>query len=354
MCVSFGRAEFEGTRILVANKNHPDSGQPVQFHLYDVNASKPKPKDRSMYGYSGGLSHSSYELDKLLNRVLPNREKPQENQEASGRAISLNIPSVKPLSPENFVTIPEKDKDVLKVVDRVWRTGIPFEDVMLGTTRGGFGRVQVFEHGIFTIASAKNPTDILEAMAIIPENKRAFINPELLEFYERGYPDNSFAMAFWDSNQADARIQLAYYFQSLEPDNYFFPAVDNQDNSGVHTGGAPVDKPVDRNHYLYWGSDEDYPNEAGVDMSILFDGRFVSSEFARWLPRTIFGTRAYLSGKTENGDIHMLKNDPRMFEPNGPFSGVHDRTWRHDYEPEDYQKDKLATMLNISKPRHWT
>ncbi len=312
MCVSFERAEFNGTSIGVFEVKQPE-GRMVHSTYYQTDS--PKSGERRYSGIK--IRKSELEIGKWYKPFSDLRAEPDRSDSTStGKALCLNIPAGSPLGPENFIHNPD-----VRTFDYLRGLLFPELSTFGGPVyRGSFRQeVRLFDHDEFTIAVAENPTDILSVVEKIAPNKRAAVNPELLEFYQKAYPDSQFAMAFYDSSQGAARLRIALQYAPLNPDEFFFPAVDNQDATGVHTGGAPKDIDVQRDHTLYWGFDGDGLTEGiGVSLPAYFRKSLAASE---WLPQRVFGTEAYKSAVTGNGDFVISKGDARLYETWGVFTG---------------------------------
>jgi hypothetical protein len=113
------------------------------------------------------------------------------------------------------------------------------------------GTVEVFEHDIYTVVLAGDPTQATAALARVPAHKRPVVNPELFEFYRDVFPCHSVALCCFDNAEAKRAKPLLIWYEPIDQNRIVLPALD------CHTGAIPdCDALVRRDHWLLCGSDE--------------------------------------------------------------------------------------------------
>ena len=109
------------------------------------------------------------------------------------------------------------------------------------------GRVEVFEHDIYTVVLADRATDIPRALERVPERKRPEVSRELLEFYGDCFPRHPVALCCFDNTEAMQAKPLMLWYQPLDEDRLVLPAID------CHTGEAPdLEARVYTDHTVIW------------------------------------------------------------------------------------------------------
>src|SRR5690349_14845741 len=110
---------------------------------------------------------------------------------------------------------------------------------------------EVFEHDIYTVVLAGDPTQITAALAQVPAHKRPVVNPELFEFYRDVFPCHTVALCCFDNTEEQRAKPLLIWYEPIDQDRIVLPALD------CHTGAVPDrDVLVPRDHWLLFGSDE--------------------------------------------------------------------------------------------------
>ncbi|MER7585858.1 hypothetical protein, partial [Kitasatospora sp. NPDC097691] len=123
--------------------------------------------------------------------------------------------------------------------------------------------VQVFEHDVYTVLLAADPTAIPVALRHVPAHRRPDLDPDLLRFYADHFPDHTIAVCCFDNADAQRAKPLLLWYQPLDPDRLTVPALDS------HTGTVPdLDAVVPVDHWVLlstdqapsgWGEPVDYP-----------------------------------------------------------------------------------------------
>ncbi len=154
------------------------------------------------------------------------------------------------------------------------------------------GRVQVFEHDIYTVVLASDAIAIPSALPQVPAPKRPEINAALCAFYARCYPGWPLALCCFDNRQAQQAAPLLLWYAPLNPNYFLLPALD------CHTGEVPrLDEPVEVDHQVMLGSD-DFPPGVG---SIVDYHDTIPGEVDAFLPQRVIGR--HFSGRMTNGDF---------------------------------------------------
>lgn len=161
MCVSVDEAEFSGTILYTGRRHHPEHG------LINV------------LGYQNTAVNLA---------IGPN-------------AMLLHVPARQTMTPENFVGVGRHDDVLTRMVDAVAPVAAA-ADSTDWMESGAQRAVQVFEHDIYTVLLAADPTLLPTALGRVPVpvHKRPRLSAELMEFYAdlyqrhtiirflRGYP----------------------------------------------------------------------------------------------------------------------------------------------------------------------
>jgi len=92
--------------------------------------------------------------------------------------------------------------------------------------------VQVFTKGSYTVVLASKATDIPEALARVPVERRPEINSDIFKAYGDWYPGSTFALCCFNK-QDSVPEPLVWVYEPYDPTHIFFPALD------AHTGRPP-------------------------------------------------------------------------------------------------------------------
>lgn len=255
MCVSTARAEFKGTKIYVGLRDLPNVGE-VRVLMYQ-------------------------------NQV--------QSFSADPNSMLLHIPTHTRMSEENFIDMTHATgalKDMEKSLTPMAK-GINFASDNRRSL--GSSSVQIFESGAYTVVLADDAREIHAALTEVPVEKRPYIKPELLDFYQEHYGEGyKFALAcFNNRDMVNADPIGLWYVPSDETKDYLiFPALDS------HTGDAPdVYSPVGVDHWLFCSAPE---MQGGT---VVQYSKAFSEEVAKFLPKIIKGD--YFKGPMQNGDFRF-------------------------------------------------
>ena len=78
--------------------------------------------------------------------------------------------------------------------------------------------VQVFDHDIYTVLLAADPTLIPAALQRVPPHRRPTLSPDLLGFYADHFSDHSIAVCCFDNADAQQAKPLLLRYPPLDPD----------------------------------------------------------------------------------------------------------------------------------------
>lgn len=249
MCVSTGPADFSGTILHGGRRDHPELGRV------------------EVLGYQ--------------NTAVNLAEGPN--------AMVLHLPA-RGLSQRNFVPV-GRDGDVLARMLEAARPRTRDAAIMSGD-------VQVFDHDIYSVVLAADPTRVPEALRLVPQHRRPAIHPDLMAFYADTFPGHSLVLSCFDNADARRAKPLLLWYPPADPDLLVLPALD------CHTGAVPdLDAPVHRDHVLLFGTD-DAPADWGGPVDY---GPGLRHKLRAFLPDTVKGVRV-------TGDSH----------PNGDFAIAYD------------------------------
>jgi hypothetical protein len=249
VCVSVDLAEFTGTATYVGRLRHPEHGL---IHLL-------------------GYQNTAVNLATGPNAML------------------LHLPALT-MTAEHFLPV-GRDGDIL---DRMLAAIAPAPasadiDIDWMTQDAA---VKVFEHDIYTVLLAIDPTLISSALDQVPKRKRPPLDPDLLAFYARQYPEHMIAVCCFDNADAQRAKPLLMWYPPIEPDLLVVPALD------CHTGAPPeLDSPVSVDHWVLFGTDEGGPDWG----SPVTYAPTMRAKLRRFLPDSVVGD--YFQGEFVNGDF---------------------------------------------------
>lgn len=265
MCVSTGAAEFCGTVLFAGRRLHPVHGRIEVF----------------------GYQNTAVNLGTGPNAML------------------LHLPARKVTSAQ-FIDVGRCDKvlEDMAVAVRTRGRGRSLSDEaewMAG------GRVEVFEHDVYTVVLAERATDIPRALERVPERKRPALNRELFAFYADCFPRHPVALCCFDNTEAMQAKPLMLWYRPLEEERLTLPAVD------CHTGAVPdLDSSVLTDHTVVFATDR------------ALEGWGEPVSYSQ-TDRMRHDLRAFLPG-------HVLGRRFHEFLPNGDFAIAHDDLLRGDLE----------------------
>ncbi|MFE2595102.1 hypothetical protein ACFXCZ_01140 [Streptomyces sp. NPDC059396] len=257
MCVSMDQAEFSGTTL-----------------------------------YAGRLRHDTHGLIHVLGY-----QNTAVNLADGPNAMLLHLPARR-MSRANFIPAGRSSDVLSRMVDAVrpvagTRSGVAF----MGSDDSG--RVEVFDHDIYTVLLATDPTLLHAALAQVPPHRRPRLNPLLLEFYADHYPGYPIAVCCFDNAAAEQAKPLLMWYEPMYPNRLTLPALD------CHTGEPPDLKgKVPADHWVLFGTDE-APDDWGEPVS--YPPR-MRHELRGFLPDTVMG--AYFGERPLlNGDFVLTHKD---------------------------------------------
>ncbi|MEU5596267.1 hypothetical protein [Streptomyces sp. NPDC020298] len=257
MCVSTGDAAFSGTILYCGRLHHPAHGL---IHVM---------------GYQNTA----------------------ENLADGPNAMLLHLPT-RQVTPQQFVSTGRSDDILSRMVDAVEAKDA--EDDGIAWMGAGPEPVQVFEHDVYTVLLASDPTLTPTVLHRVPPHRRPRLDPDLLRFYAEHFPDHTIAVCCFDNADAQRAKPLLVWYSPHDPDRLTLPALDS------HTGGAPdldADVPVD--HWVLFSTDQ-APEGWGVPVA--YPERMRHSLRA-FLPGTVVG-RYYGDGQLlDNGDFGISHRD---------------------------------------------
>ncbi|MER7111281.1 hypothetical protein [Streptomyces sp. NPDC000229] len=257
MCISTAPARFSGTTLYAGRQRHPEHGL---IHVV---------------GYQ--------------NTAASHAEGPN--------AMLLHLPAVG-MTPKNFISVGHHADLLERMVDAV--RPVPVGEPAVMDWMGGVGPsrgVQVFEHDVYTVLLADDPTLIPAALGQVPHRKRPHLTPELFDFYAERYPLHTIAVCCFHNAQAQRAKPLFMWYEPLDPDQLVLPALD------CHTGGAPdLAADVEVDHWVLFSTDE-APDGWGEPVVYPSGMRHRLREF---LPPRVMGAR--YEGRLPNGDF-VIQHD---------------------------------------------
>ncbi|MFF2382747.1 hypothetical protein [Streptomyces sp. NPDC058108] len=252
MCISAGAAAFSGTIVYCGRRHHPEHGL---IHVL-------------------GYQNTAANLADGPNAML------------------LHLPT-RQLSPRHFLSAGRAGDVLQRMVDTVASAAVDEEGIawMSAEPRS----VQVFDHDVYTVLLADDPTAVPAALLRVPPRRRPALDPELLRFYADHFPDHTVAVCCFDNADALRAKPLLLWYTPLDPDRLTVPALD------AHTGGAPdLDSPVTVDHWVLfstdqapsgWGAPVDHPKDMRHSLRAFLPTAVVGRHFApgRPLPNGDFG-----------------------------------------------------------------
>ncbi|ANP49146.1 hypothetical protein J2Z21_002253 [Streptomyces griseochromogenes] len=260
MCISAGEAAFSGTILYCGRQHHPLHGL---IHVM-------------------GYQNTAVNLADGPNAML------------------LHLPA-RQVTPEQFVSVGRSGDVLRRMVTAVEAAEDDGIDWMDGSSRS----VEVFEHDVYTVLLASDPTLVPAALQQVPFRRRPAIDPDLLRFYADAFPDHTIALCCFDNADARRAKPLLLWYPPLDPDRLVLPALDS------HTGGPPdLDAEVPVDHWVLLATDQS-PVGWGVPVEHPPNMRHSLRTF---LPDAVVGRhfgdgRALLNGDFAIGHDDLLAGD---------------------------------------------
>ncbi|WP_234016802.1 hypothetical protein [Streptomyces sp. LaPpAH-108] len=160
MCISTGEAAFSGTIVYCGRQHHPEHGL---VHVL---------------GYQNTAA----------------------NLADGPNAMVLHLPA-RQLTPRHFLSSGRTGDVLHRMVDAVESAAAATDGIAwMGSE---LQPVQVFDHDIYTVLLATDPTAVPAALRQVPPHRRPDLDPDLLRFYADHFADHTIAVCCFDN--ADAR-----------------------------------------------------------------------------------------------------------------------------------------------------
>ncbi|MFF2548620.1 hypothetical protein ACFVUY_39505 [Kitasatospora sp. NPDC058063] len=220
MCISTSEAAFSGTIVYCGRQHHPVHGL---IHVLGY--------QNTAVNLAGG----------------PN-------------ALLLHLPT-KQLTPGHFLSVGHSGDVLERMVAAVRPVSVAADEIAWMSAEPE--AVQVFEHDVYTVLLAADPTAIPAALQQVPAHRRPSLDPDLLRFYTDHFPDHTIALCCFDNADAQRAKPVLLWYSPLDPDRLTVPALDS------HTGAVPdLDAVVSVDHWVLlstdqapsdWGDTVDYP-----------------------------------------------------------------------------------------------
>lgn len=164
----------------------------------------------------------------------------------------------------------------------------------------GGGRVEVFEHDVYTVVLADRATDIPRALGRVPERKRPLVNRELLAFYQDSFPHHPVALCCFDNAEAEQAKPLMLWYHPLDDERLVLPAID------CHTGAAPdLRASVSTDHTVVFATDA--AAEGWGAPVVYSQAKQMRHKLRAFLPERVMGTR--FTEFLPNGDFAIAHED---------------------------------------------
>jgi hypothetical protein len=262
MCISTGEAAFSGTIVYCGRRHHAVHGL---IHVL-------------------GYQNTAVNLTDGPNAML------------------LHLPTRR-LTPQHFLSAGRSGDVLQRMVAAVRPVASGADDIawMSAEPRS----VQVFDHDVYTVLLAADPTAVPAALRHVPPNRRPHLDPELLRFYADHFPDHTIAVCCFDNADARRAKPLLLWYPPLDPDRLTLPALDS------HTGGAPdLDAVVPVDHWVLLSTDQ---APAGWGRPVDHPGNMRHS-LRSFLPTAVMGRyygdgQALLNGDFSIGHRSLLAGD---------------------------------------------
>ncbi|MEU5122894.1 hypothetical protein [Streptomyces asoensis] len=258
MCISTGEAAFSGTIVYCGRQHHPVHGL---IHVL-------------------GYQNTAVNLADGPNAML------------------LHLPARQRLTPGNFVSAGRTGDVLRRMVDAVAPVAVATDGIAWMSAEPQ--SVQVFDHDVYTVLLAADPTAVTAALRRVPPHRRPDLDPELLRFYADHFPDHTIALCCFGNADAQDAKPLLLWYPPLDPDRLTLPALDS------HTGAAPdLDAAVSVDHWVLfstdqapegWGEPVDYPGT-------------MRHSLRAFLPATVMGDYYGDEQKLLNGDFTISHQD---------------------------------------------
>lgn len=242
--------------------------------------------------YAGRRWHPQHGLVEVLGY-----QNTAVNLAGGPNAMLLHLPAAR-MSREHFISTGRSADVLIRMRDAAARTQ-PSAISAGMALMGADAAVEVFDHDIYTVVLASDPTQIPAALHHVPPHKRPPLNPVLFEFYADAFPGYTIALCCFDNTQALRAKPLLMWYPPTDRDRLVLPALD------CHTGAVPdLDALVRPDHWVLLATD-DAPAGWGEPVSYPAD---IRHKLRHFLPDTVVGAQ-FSSGHLRNGDFAITHDD---------------------------------------------
>ncbi|NUT53376.1 MAG: hypothetical protein HOV94_39740 [Saccharothrix sp.] len=219
------------------------------------------------------------------------------NLAAGPNSMILHVPA-SGVTRENFLAVGRDGAVLDRMVDAVRPSPLVAAGAaLMGSAGGG---VEVFEHDVYTVVLAADPTRIPAALEQVPPRKRPRLRAELFRFYADVFPGHTIVLCCFDNAEARRARPLLLWYRPADPDRLVLPALDS------HTGDVPdLDAWVHPDHWLLFGTDEVTDPGWGHPVD---HGRVMRHTLREFLPDRVIGVRVDY-GRVPNGDFVLTRDD---------------------------------------------
>ncbi|MEU9045622.1 MULTISPECIES: hypothetical protein [unclassified Kitasatospora] len=257
MCISTSEAAFSGTIVYCGRQHHPLHGL---VHVL-------------------GYQNTAVNLADGPNAML------------------LHVPTSR-LTPGHFLSVGRSGDVLERMVAAVRPIAVAVDEITWMSWKPE--TVKIFEHDVYTVLLAADPTAIPAALQLVPSHRRPDLNPDLMRFYADHFPDHTIAVCCFDNADAQRAKPLLLWYEPLDPDRLTVPALD------CHTGAAPdLDAAVAVDHWVLFSTDQ-APSEWGEPVDYPGDMRHSLRSF---LPTAVVGQHYGGGDALLNGDFTISHSD---------------------------------------------
>ncbi|GAB2964011.1 hypothetical protein GCM10027184_09760 [Saccharothrix stipae] len=164
--------------------------------------------------------------------------------------------------------------------------------------------VEVFEHDVYTVLLAADPTRVPQALEQVPPHKRPRLRPELFQFYADVFPGHTIVLCCFDNAEARWAKPLLLWYRPTDPERLVLPALDS------HTGAVPdLDAWVRPDHWLVYGIGGGGTGEVSPDWGHPVEhGSRMRHKLREFLPDRVIGMRV-AHEPAPNGDFVLARDD---------------------------------------------
>jgi hypothetical protein len=235
----------------------------------------------------------------------------------------LHFPTQRMLTPDNLIKVEVHQRGILKDISDTFtphtRGSITKGLNMRSMDKGGDNEFIMFCHDIYTIITCRNVDAIMEAIKLLPDDLTPSINPTLLAFYKKNFPNWSFALCCFNNRDLKKSSPLFWKYEPIDYNVLFAPTLDS------HTGREPdLSKLTEMDHAITFGfSDKNELAENHyyklIESEMIESYRFKMFEtktypnFSGILPE-IGITRLYKESRFINGDTFFHWKDSTKVE----------------------------------------